>query len=110
MAHIYEAQNVVTLINVFTAAPENQERLIALLVEATESVMSSQPGYVSANIHRGLDGTTVANYAQWRSREHFEAMLANPVAQAHMQKAYRLAEVEPRLYEVAFSHAATETG
>lgn len=48
---------------------------MTVLVEATEGVMSKQAGYVSANIHSGLDGPTVANYAQWRSREHFEAML-----------------------------------
>jgi hypothetical protein len=35
-----------------------------LLAEATEEVISRQPGYVSANIHWSLDGTRVTNYAQ----------------------------------------------
>ncbi len=48
-------------------APEQQQRLVDLLVEATEAVMKYQPGYVSANIHKSLDGTRVTNYAQWRS-------------------------------------------
>ncbi len=55
-------------------------------------------------IHKSLDGTRVTNYAQWRSREHFEAMLADPVARTHMTEAGELASrFEPELYEVAFS-------
>ena len=75
---------LVTLINVFTVKPEQQQPLIDLLVEATEAVMRHQPGFISANIHRSLDGQRVTNYAQWRSREDFEAMLGNPEAQVHM--------------------------
>jgi heme-degrading monooxygenase HmoA len=99
-------QPVVTLINTFTVAPERQEELIQRLVEATERVMVNMPGFVSANIHRGLDGTHVANYAQWRSREDFEAMLRDPVARAHMGEAGAIARFEPLLYEVADSIAA----
>jgi quinol monooxygenase YgiN len=93
--------NVVTLINVFTVAPEHQERLIDLLDRATEEVMRHLPGFVSANLHKSLDGTRVVNYAQWESRAAFEAMLANPEAQRHMAQALTFAHSEPHLYEVA---------
>ncbi len=93
----------VTLVNVFTVAPEQQQELLDLLEEATTSVMRRQPGYHSANLHRGLDGIHVVNYAQWRSRADFEAMLGDPVAQQHMQAAYAMAQVAPVLYEVAFT-------
>jgi hypothetical protein len=56
------------------------------------------------NIHVGLDGASVANYAQWRSKEDFAAMLADPVAQEHMSVAASLAHVEPRLYSVVSTH------
>ena len=103
MTTISTQQDVVTLINVFTVAPENQQRLLDLLVEATESVMNRLPGFVSANLHTSLDGTKVTNYAQWRSREDFEAMLQNPEAMMHMREAGRIAETfEPHLYEVSF--------
>ena len=96
-----------TLINVFTVAPEDQQRLLDLLVEATESVMQGLPGFVSANLHKSLDRTRVANYAQWRSREDFEAMLTDPEAAAHMEEAARIAEkFEPHLYEVSSVHEA----
>jgi hypothetical protein len=55
----------VTLINVFTVEPENQQRLVEAWQRGTEEVMRHIPGFVSANIHRSLDGTKVVNYAQW---------------------------------------------
>ena len=93
MTRIATDQDVVTLVNVFTVA-------------ATEQTMRHLPGYVSANFHRSLDGTKVVNYAQWRSREHFEAMLANPEAGAHMAPITELATTEPMLYEVVFTDPA----
>ena len=68
--------------------------------------MRRLPGFVSANIHRSLDGTKVANYAQWASRAAFEAMLGEPSAREHMAAAARLAAFEPALYEVASVHRA----
>lgn len=106
MTQIAVGQQVTTLINVFTVAPEHQQRLVDLLVEATEQVMSKQPGYLAANIHRSLDGTKVTNYAQWRSREDFETLARNPEAVAHMRRAQALATFEPALYEVVFTHHA----
>lgn len=105
MANISESQDVVTLINVFTVAPENQQRLVDLLVEATESVICKQPGYVSANIHKSLDGTKVTNYAQWRSVEDFQRMFGDEEVRAHMNEAEGLAAIEPQLYEVSYTHS-----
>jgi antibiotic biosynthesis monooxygenase (ABM) superfamily enzyme len=96
-------EDVVTLINVFTVEPEKQQELIDVLIGATEQVMSKLPGYVSANIHRSLDGTKVTNYAQWRRREDFEAIFDNVEAAKHMRHAAELAaSFEPSLYQVVF--------
>ena len=83
MVTIAKDNDVVTLINVFTVAPDDQQRLVDVLVDATQAVMRKQPGFVSANIHRSLDGTRVTNYAQWRTQEAFEAMLQNQEAAEH---------------------------
>jgi heme-degrading monooxygenase HmoA len=110
VTHISQRGDVVTLINVFTVAPEDQQRLLDLLVEATESVMRGRPGFVSANLHRSLDGTKVANYAQWRSREDFEGMLEDPETAMHMRGAAEIAEnFEPHLYEVSFVDEASDS-
>jgi heme-degrading monooxygenase HmoA len=104
-AHV--SSSGVTLINVFTVEPEKQQQLVDLLRRASEDVMSRQAGYRSSRIHRGLDGTRVAVYAQWRSRDDFEGLANNPEAAAHMRRARTLASFEPVLYEVVSSHPTT---
>jgi heme-degrading monooxygenase HmoA len=84
-ASINPGASPITLINVFTVAPDKQDELVRLLSEATEKAMKRLPGFVSANIHKSLDGTRVVNYAQWRSKDDFEAMLKNPEAAPHMK-------------------------
>ena len=101
MSTIKKGNSVLTLINVFTVPPQDQEKLVALLVEATEQTMRHLPGFVSANIHRSLDGKQVVNYAQWSTLADFEAMRNNPRATPHMQAAATLATFEPILCEVS---------
>ena len=105
MTEIIKGASPVTLINVFTVAPQKADELVRLLDEATDKVMKRQPGFVSANIHRSFSGTHVTNYAQWRSKEDFEAMQRNPECEEHMMAASRLADkFEPELYAVASVH------
>jgi quinol monooxygenase YgiN len=94
----------IVLINVFTVEPVNQQRLVDSLQQAAEGLISRQPGYLSAWIHRGLDGDKVAVYAQWESREHFDAFIANPDAAAYIRETRALASAEPVVYELAFTH------
>ncbi len=103
MTTIDMRSKVVTLINVFTVEPVHQQQLVDLLIEMTEMVMKKQPGYVSANIHKSLDGTRVTNYAQWSSREAFEAISRNPAVAPHMKAVTQLAHADYHLYEVVFT-------
>jgi quinol monooxygenase YgiN len=94
-----------TLINVFTVAPPRQDELVDALDRATAELFVDLPGFRSANIHASLDGTRVVNYAQWASKEHFEAMLGRPDAQAHMKEIMTIADkAEPRLFTVRAIH------
>ena len=56
MTSIHKNSNIITLINVFNVDPQNQQRLVDLLVEATEQIMNIQEGFIYANIHKSLDG------------------------------------------------------
>jgi quinol monooxygenase YgiN len=103
MASIQKGRDVLTLVNVFTVKRDDQQQLVALLVEATDKTMKHLPGFISANIHRSLDGTKVVNYAQWRSKQDFEAIKQHPEAAAHMKAAAALASFDPILCEVADS-------
>lgn len=96
--------DVLTLMNVFTVSPDRCDELVAILDEATTEVMRHRHGFISANIHVGLDDTHVANYAQWASEDDFRAMLADPTCQEHMGAASAIAEATPVLYRVHSVH------
>lgn len=93
---------IMTLVNVFTVEPTKQQELVDLLVDATKKRMRNLPGFISANIHRSLDGTRVVNYAQWRTKEDFEAAKKDPEAATHMQKAGAMATFDPIVCEVSY--------
>jgi quinol monooxygenase YgiN len=95
----------VTLINVYEVAPDKQADLARLLAGATERVMRNQTGFISVSIHRSLDGTKVANYAQWASKEDLERMMKSPDAQAQIKQFAALAKsASPAIYEVSSIH------
>ena len=99
---------LMTLVNVFTVEPSKQQALVDLLVDATKARMRDLPGFISANIHKSFDGTHVVNYAQWRTKEDFEAAKKDPEAGKHMQKAASMAKFEPIVCEVSYvDHADT---
>lgn len=102
ITRISDTENFVTLVNVFYVEPENQQKLVDVLVKATETVMKHLPGFISANIHQSLDGTRIVNYAQWRSKEDFEAIFQNPDVLPHFKEALGLSvsENDGHLYKV----------
>ena len=105
MATIDTGRKLMTLVNVFTVSPDKQGELADLLVRATDETMRHLPGFISATIHRSVDGTKVINYAQWRSQADFEALKKNPEAGVHMKAAAELASFEPIVCEVVDSVA-----
>ncbi len=100
---IQKNNRLATLINVFTVDPSKQQNLVDMLKEATEQIMNKQEGFISANIHKSLDGTKVVNYAQWKSKEAFEKMLNNPKALVHMNDILNIAKLDGNLYDVVFT-------
>jgi quinol monooxygenase YgiN len=98
---------VLTVINVFTVAPENQARLIDLLTRATESTVRHVPGFISATLHQSLDGAKVTMYAQWRSWDDYQRMRENTTASPFLTEALTFSSFEPGFYRAvkAFSAA-----
>lgn len=91
---------MITLINVFTVAPANQERLVELLARATGEFVSRAPGFIASTLHRGLDGTRVTMYAQWDSMENYESMRRDPGRRVYLEEALTIARFDPGMYEV----------
>jgi heme-degrading monooxygenase HmoA len=88
----------VVLINVFKVQPEKQDELLEMLATLTRAQVGL-PGFVSATLHRGLNGKTVANQAVWRSVEDWKAMTRNDAVSKAMLPIMAIATFEPNLYE-----------
>jgi quinol monooxygenase YgiN len=95
-----EGERPLTIINVFRVSSERQARLVELLTAATEASVRHAPGFIGAALHRGLDGTQVTMYAQWRSRGDYERMRARPDSSPILAEALQFAAFEPGMYEV----------
>lgn len=105
MENSFEKDRSIVLINVFTVAPANQQRLLDLLARATDASVNRAPGFLSATLHRSIDGTKVTMYARWRSVEDYEAMRRDPGPLPFLQEALTIAKFEPQLYEVVRTFA-----
>jgi quinol monooxygenase YgiN len=96
-----QSQAGVVVINVFSVGPEDQEQLIDLLTQATESSVRNAAGFLSATLHRSTDGTKVAMYARWRSVQDYHAMRADPAPKPFLERALTFATLDPGIYEIA---------
>jgi antibiotic biosynthesis monooxygenase (ABM) superfamily enzyme len=92
-------RGIVTQINLFDAPPENHDALIALLKEAATSV-SDIPGWMSARLHREMNGRRIVNYAQCDSMASWEAVMRRLREGGFLERNKTLATAHPGLYEV----------
>ncbi|MBW4628578.1 MAG: antibiotic biosynthesis monooxygenase [Brasilonema octagenarum HA4186-MV1] len=86
----------------FRVKPENQMRLVELEKEYV-GVSLQNPGLLSANFHRSLDGVHNVNYGQWRSLADFEELLKDPKYKPLSEYWQGLAENKFHLYEVVYT-------
>lgn len=94
--------SVVTQINVFTVEPDRQQPLIDYLAEAAQ-VASEVPGWMSASLHRSLDGTRVVNYAQSEDLDAAQRVVQHLKSQGLLEGNKAFGEAHPGLYEVSFT-------
>jgi quinol monooxygenase YgiN len=99
MTLIRANSGVIAQINVFTVPPEGQQGLIDQLTKAV-AYARREPGWLSANLHRSLDGTRVVNYAQSESIEAAQAVIERLKAGGFLDRNRDFGEAHPGLYEV----------
>jgi pimeloyl-ACP methyl ester carboxylesterase/heme-degrading monooxygenase HmoA len=81
-----------------TPTPEDQQQLLQSM-KAKMGMFKHLPGFISMSLHPSLDGTQIAVYAQWRSREDFEAAVTNnPQIQAVRREFTKYGEYSGTLY------------
>ena len=83
--------DVVTLVNILTVEPENQAKLIELLRNNTETVVSTLAGWISTSFVVANDKRRVVIYSQWRDLASIEAMQTNPKMRAYFPRIAALA-------------------
>lgn len=100
MTQIKAKEPILTFINVFKVEPENQQRVVELLTQATEGSVKYTPGFISCALHKSTDGTKVTMYAQWRSKEQYDAMRDDPRPLPFFKEALTISTFESGMYEV----------
>lgn len=95
--------SAVTSIEVLKVDPLHQQGLVESMKQIAE-LLTKQPGFVSVNLHRSLDGTHVINYVQWESEELLAEAQQLPAFQEH-RAAYRerVQTDEPGIYDVVYT-------
>jgi quinol monooxygenase YgiN len=93
-----------TFINTFSCQPTDQAGVVRVNIEIVETLAVHSPGFVSATVHRSLDGTRVFNYLQWETPRHLAAMQQSEAFRAIAKQFHGLIAFEPRQCEV--THAA----
>jgi quinol monooxygenase YgiN len=92
------ASDPVVLINVYRCEPDRLDALMELLAVMVRSQREAG-GFISATLHRGLNGKVAAVHAVWRSKEDWKAMARSPAVNAAMEPIMAIATFEPHLYE-----------
>ena len=88
----------VVLVNVFQVSEDDAPALVEAW-RRDALWMQRQPGYVSAQLHRGIAGSTVfLNYAVWESVAAFRAAFTHPDFQASLARYPSTAVASPHLF------------
>lgn len=93
---------IVTQINVFDVPPEGQQALIGHLARGA-ALAREEPGWLSASLHRSLDGTRVVNYAQSESLEAADAVIRRLKVGGFIDSNRQFGQAHPGLYEVVLT-------
>lgn len=103
MPKIAKHNDVITVIFSFAVKPERQQELIDLMIDALETTTKHQLGFVSASLHKSLDGTRVFNYAQWRTQAEYETFAQSSEDQAIGARFAQFQLLDSHVYEVVIS-------
>jgi quinol monooxygenase YgiN len=91
--------DAVILLNKFTVQPEDVDEFLKVF-QATTKVMKQQPGFISAQLHRGIAGSsTFFNYAVFESAEHFKRAFNTPEFRSSMARLPPNTVMSPHLFK-----------
>jgi len=100
---ISKTNELVTVINLFPVEPKNQLRLIDSLKELSNNFVEKQPDFISANVHKSVDGKRVISYAQWKTKEDYQSIYTNVEAIPYLDKIKSISKFNWNIYEVVYT-------
>ena len=67
--------------------------------------MEKKSGFISTNLHKSFDGTSVVNYSQWEFRKSYEDAInfLNPDEVKIGEKIFEIADPDWNVYDLVFS-------
>ena len=99
MPRIEKDNRTVTQITFIEVEPEKQPEALSLMTERAR-FMARQPGFMSIELHRSLDGTRIVNCIRWESRELLQSAHRSPEFRQEWSRFDNLTDdIDPQLYE-----------
>ena len=99
LQQIDEDVGPVMQINKFNVNPEEVDQFLKAFASTAE-VLKQQPGYISAQLHRGIAGSCVfLNYEVWESAEHFKRAISSPDFQSNLAALPSSTVMSPHLFK-----------
>ena len=108
MATLSLDNSLTSVMIIFTVKPEQQQELIDTIKEFLKTVQTL-PGFVSASLHKSIDGVKVVNYAQWSSMDDFESFINNQEVKAKASKLFEFDPPDTHVYEIVTSESKVGT-
>ena len=103
MAIIEKDSDLCTIVIDFEVKPETQQEQLNDRIEFFESVVSKQPGLVSANFHKSYDGTRILNHTQWKTKEDWKNAIFKKEVLSHLKNPTKHAKLRIQYYDVAYT-------
>ncbi|MGC2309073.1 MAG: antibiotic biosynthesis monooxygenase family protein [Nitrososphaeraceae archaeon] len=89
----------IIVMNKFNVGPDEIDEFLKVFAKTTEK-FKQQPGFISAQLHRGIAGSsTFVNYIVWESAAHFKQAFNRPEFKSNMASVLPNTMMSPHLFK-----------
>ena len=89
----------IIVMNKFNVGPDEIDEFLKVFAKTTE-IFKQQPGFISAQLHRGIAGSsTFVNYVVWESAAHFKQAFNRPEFRSNMADVLPNTVMSPHLFK-----------
>ena len=107
---ILDLENQLVTVIILFKVKNTQQTSVVDKVKQLFEVAKHQPGFISASLHRSLDGVKVASYSQWENEAALEKFNQLPETQALGAQLHEfIEEMDSHLYEIVASESKVGT-